>query len=1706
MAVRGRPKSCKVYFKLRSESPKAIRLGNEMLNEEGSDENVGADGRQALGAFEVTHDPDSEKYDLFYVSYNEQGEGQTVKLNRTDYVVDTSESLADDDAELTVAIDTPDDSTMFKAGDVVSIDDSEICVISSVDSTPPWGLTFEERGAHGSARSAHSSGVEIRLLKWSVPTNSRTLTSLSAVTTPSSLNVNSGDGSFRFHWQWSGTDDEYLALKGFRFYYKTSSGVTINDSTLGRMMGGVGGLEDGDKPTVWEAEWAPTDGTYVRGETPFYFRVVAVLVNWAASDLSNEVGPRYISSTGGPTATPSAPIVNLTQSSKYKLRVDVLRDLTSNTIDKDVASIEVQLYHHATDATPDATEPYPGSDTLVNTTTYTLYQFPTHIEIAVNDYGDGEYWARARKINSESDASAWGLSDGGTVLVVNLTTGINDTDVVAHGDIVSAILLQGDVGDRVYYIISWGAQGYDSIINGRFKYREHADGASFDRTLDDPFTGSEWEAETFNAREYVEHTPISPEGYPFESGTFDISAFPLPKGARFEICFAIENAYGWSDWTTPISLEVPIEDVPDLGYPGWTPDADVATIEKFNAYTQATPPAGGDEGDIPGNQVRFGIQLGDNADSVFSLQVVGWKTTESEPLETVILDDSGETAYADTGTSLVEISGYSASVNEFSNAGNWFRIGKKSGSHTLPGTVIQEWKIASNTAGNPFTLTLSGTYRVAHPSSSASNPIDDWQIYDEPVYQIAVADGGFHKEYWVHTDRFVTGTWSLTTPNVQDYFYENIKNATTMKFKARVHNTQGRTAWHYATATDTPNLSVSFAVAKTIGGIDTPDIEPEAVDTTIVSDDAGFASHTVHFTSSSGTALAWDAGDIYYDNGNSDSIGSSSISGLTADVVYHVYYDITANTVKFTRWTGASWSNDNPTGPNHQVLGWAYTSSSTGVNAAFVSRGDGGITTGAVGFFANLESVMSRTGNLVTTGSQGITIQAGGNITFAPDDATPSEIIFTGAGSIRAPSTNIGLDFLAASDGSDYIRMGTTSNRWLEASIFGQDNVRFYAYGDATHYSNVYMWYDGVTQFSHMELYCIYGAGNIAEIDLYSDYNGGAPYSTITMLLDTDQKMQFTDSVLEIGTGSGGTGYDLPYTDGSANEYLKTDGSGGVTWSVVSGAGVGDVSYSSGYTDHAIARFDGDGQTIQGYTSQHPTISDDGEVHIPAGDQGHCIGVTPSPSAFITFNADYTNVTSTAGFGNLFNGTMQAAVGENQYMVTVGGILASGASGTNARMCGIYIAAPNITDNGATITTSAALYLAGVATEATYNWGIYVVDGVSRLNRLNVSGTATAPATGAGLELFYSGGSSYVQSYDRSASYIPIAYRASEHRFWESGSVERFIINETVADIRTGGTTFEMKLATDDSGWLTFDGDDQVASLVIYPSESGNASELAIAGGTIETSSPYHPYGGGLSMSGQSNVNGAGWFHIVTGGRGVAAASVAEFALTAVTSGTYYYNQILWATLESEGNATLRPGYHENLGGNDGVMNVDLGNTTFPFQDAYFDGTIYTDKLSLSELIGDDEPTNYDEAISLYSGSNYLGVLGKYEGENLAALELGNQTTYAGAIALVARTSSTAIPGYLAMQDRDGSGRFMWFNDVSPVGFLRVAQGAPVDGDDEPTGWSPPHFDWLTIYDEPSAPTPDNYRCVVYFDSDTIKVKYKTGGTGSVQTKTLDWT
>lgn len=70
----------------------------------------------------------------------------------------------------------------------------------------------------------------------------------------------------------------------------------------------------------------------------------------------------------------------------------------------------------------------------------------------------------------------------------------------------------------------------------------------------------------------------------------------------------------------------------------------------------------------------------------------------------------------------------------------------------------------------------------------------------------------------------------------------------------------------------------------------------------------------------------------------------------------------------------------------------------------------------------------------------------------------------------------------------------------------------------------------------------------------------------------------------------------LPTTDGGAGEYLKTNGSGALSWDTPGGVGGGDVTAAANLTDNAIVRGDGGAKGVQ---TTGITIADTNNMLIP---------------------------------------------------------------------------------------------------------------------------------------------------------------------------------------------------------------------------------------------------------------------------------------------------------------------------------------------------------------------------------------------------------------------------------------------------------------------------------------------------------------------------
>lgn len=81
-----------------------------------------------------------------------------------------------------------------------------------------------------------------------------------------------------------------------------------------------------------------------------------------------------------------------------------------------------------------------------------------------------------------------------------------------------------------------------------------------------------------------------------------------------------------------------------------------------------------------------------------------------------------------------------------------------------------------------------------------------------------------------------------------------------------------------------------------------------------------------------------------------------------------------------------------------------------------------------------------------------------------------------------------------------------------------------------------------------------------------------------------------------------------------------------------------------------------------------------------------------------------------------YNPNLQATEGRNIDGVLIDPTIIMTASGTNVRVTGLAVAALDITDTGATITTAVSLYVAGAPTEGATNYALWVDDGAVQID------------------------------------------------------------------------------------------------------------------------------------------------------------------------------------------------------------------------------------------------------------------------------------------------------------------------------------------------------------------------------------------------------
>ena len=252
---------------------------------------------------------------------------------------------------------------------------------------------------------------------------------------------------------------------------------------------------------------------------------------------------------------------------------------------------------------------------------------------------------------------------------------------------------------------------------------------------------------------------------------------------------------------------------------------------------------------------------------------------------------------------------------------------------------------------------------------------------------------------------------------------------------------------------------------------------------------------------------------------------------------------------------------------------------------------------------------------------------------------------------------------------------------------------------------------------------------------------------------------------------------------------------------------------------------------------------------------------------------------------------------------------------------------------------------------------------------------------------------------------------------------------------------------------------------------------MAMIGGTMDET-VWEPYGSGLSVSGEDFVsaNAGGHLHFAFGGRGVAAGASNSHAIffQLTNDATDWAQDFLYIEgVNGDKNAGIvRPGYEHDLTGDGAKTTVDLGTSDFPFNDLYLDGILYVntiddesagaitfnedllpnaatgvdignatypvDEFHVLNIYGQREPTNWNNAICFYAGSQRYGYMGEIDHASFTAahaLSLGfDSADIKGAILLYRAGNETTYKApYIWMESADGTAYYIYVTNAGAV-------------------------------------------------------------------------
>ena len=886
--------------------------------------------------------------DIFAVGVTANNDYYSPGFWATSIAFTVKESGGIDTVQTSFEILAPKVATTLSVYDHLETPSGEIMRIEGITPGSPNYTLQVERGAHATTASSVLENAEVELLSPRTGMERITLagdtTALAAPVLDSATGISS---AVELHWSHSYTGDSLKRLDHWRVYYDTSSSVDPDASNT---------------PDYIEVhrDFLTTSFTPILSARPnpdqlYYFVVTAITKAGQESPESNELSAKPFGSFQPEPGGPVTPTVTVEVNGSYRLKVEAKKPTLSRSVRgvMNVKKATIAVYYATTGLGNPTTGAVDGNQTLIGS--YDDESVPYSVELGVSATGYKDYWARAKFIDGDDQDSGWAVS---TVFELNAENNTTDTGIPTG---VAVAVLVDEInpfrGDSKLVVGITSTGNNDSADQCQIAWR-----------VDDEGTFAAGDTLPFTGATNTKSTPKTFGGYP--------AVFPnevLQLDRKWEVTVRIHNNYGWSNWITPeaitfsgttVAADTTVCALAQFG--AWTQDSEHPDVTSAGVWPVGVPEPGGEQVTF-----TFGMPAA-NRSTVWNISVEGTKSA-SFPTETVRIDEGDGTLVAVPGGLTATVTGSSATLNQY--ADEFLRIGIDPGKNATD--ILQVFQILSNTSGNPFTMTMKGNSRIRNIDPAGG--VAAWQIVEKAIWSLV--------DYY--TDISLLPEQLGTVPSRKSNFLADV---TGMKFRARAHNIWGLGAYRYSDATAFGTATAGSVIYKIIGGIDSGDLKDGAIiegkiGTGAVTEGklgAGSVTaakltqqtlpigHDITFTATDYRSFSWAAGDVYYANGTSDSIGGSSSGNLSTNTDYWVSFDPGSPGGGLTITTSVETALEN----GKVIIAIAHTTSVVDEFCTIIPRWGSGINIGAQNIVCeNLSAISANFGTMTAGTINGVTIQ-----------------------------------------------------------------------------------------------------------------------------------------------------------------------------------------------------------------------------------------------------------------------------------------------------------------------------------------------------------------------------------------------------------------------------------------------------------------------------------------------------------------------------------------------------------------------------------------------------------------------------------------------------------------------------------------------------------------------------------------------------------